>query len=213
MQVQVLVDLLHIIFINLILSADSALIIGIAIRDLRSKQRKQVLIWSTFGISFIYIIFAIFASLIINIPYLKLGSGILLIWIAAKLIIDYNHSRSHITSVRSAIKQVLLTNLIISLDNILAISALTRGNLLLIFLGVLISVSLLVWTSSFFATIVGKFPIIIYGGAGTLIYISTVMILEDLSFISHKNSLVPFICLLVTIFILLSLEIYRKRIR
>ena len=213
MKGQVIVDLLHIIFINLILSADSALIIGIAIRDLQTKQRSQVLIWSTIGISFIYIVFASFASLIINIPYLKLVSGLVLIWVAVKLIMDYNHSRNHKSSVRGAIKKILITNLIISLDNILAISALTRGNLFLIFLGVIISVSLLVWTSSFFATMVRKFPIIIYGGGGTLIYISSLMMLEDFHFISHKNSLVPFLCLVFTILILLFLEIVKKRIR
>ncbi|MDQ0199173.1 TerC family protein [Neobacillus ginsengisoli] len=199
----VLIDLLKIIFINLILSADSAFIIGIAIRELSSEQRKQVLGAVMFGISVIYILFSSLATFIIEIPFIKLAGGLVLIWIATNLFVNNNYSGNKTASVKGAIKFILTTNLIISLDNILAISAIARGNFLLIILGVSISVSLLVWISSFFTNFIVKFPSLIYGGAGTLIYVATLLILEDLHLNPHKNSTIPFLCLIITIVILI----------
>lgn len=103
MEVQILIDLLQVIFINLIMSVDSALIIGIVIRELPITKRKHILIWSLIGISLIYIFLSALSILIQMIPYVKLASGLVLVLIATKLIIDINHVRNKGESIFQAV--------------------------------------------------------------------------------------------------------------
>lgn len=206
MEVHILIDLLEVIFINLIMSVDNALIIGIVVRELPIVKRKHVLVWSIIGISSIYIFLSALSILIQRIPYVKLASGLVLIWIATKLIININLVRKNGDSVLQAIKYILIANFFISLDNALVISTLTQGNFLYVIIGIIISVSIVVWTSSFFSTLILKYPSLVYGGAGTLIYLSVLMIMEELHVFYNI-----FLSLIFTLSILTLGEMVRKR--
>ncbi|MEM1505777.1 YjbE family putative metal transport protein [Domibacillus sp. 8LH] len=206
MNIPFFIDLLNIIFVNLLLSADNALIIGMAIRELPFSQRKKVLVWTTAGIIMFYVLFSSLAALIMDIPYIKAIGGILLIWVSLKLLIENNSGGS--PSVRSAksmweaVKIIVIADLIISFDNVLAISAIAKGNSSLIFFGVLISIILLVFGSSFVAKLVSERPILNIVGSAVLVFSAFTTIFEDplLKFYELQD---PFLCLILTLIVVM----------
>ena len=158
--------LLTIIWVNIILSGDNAVVIALAARSLPPHQQKKAVFWGAGAAVILRIVLTIVAVELLKFPYLKLVGGALLLWIAVKLLVPEDDQGDGIESsanLWSAIKTILIADLVMSLDNVIAVAAAAKGSLLLLILGLAISIPLvvlvvgssLVWAFSGFAA--GRF--------------------------------------------------------
>ncbi len=174
------VQLLTIIIIDLVLAGDNAIVIGLASRKLPEDERKKVVIWGTVGAVALRIIATLAIVWLLKIPGLLLVGGIVLLWISFKLLTDNDkHEVSAGNSFWSAIGTIILADTIMSLDNVLAVGGAAHGSFLLVILGLIISVPLVVWGSTFFLKLLDKYPILLYIGSGVLAWTAGGMIAEE----------------------------------
>ena len=174
--------LLEIGFLNLLLSGDNAVVIALAVRALPRRQRLLGQIWGTMGAVVLRLLFVSVVSVLFRIPLLKLVGGLLLVWIAVKLVQPEEESGErarHGTSYWEAVWIILVADVTMSLDNVLAIAAAARGDLLLVGLGIASSVPLVVWGSGMLANLMNRYRWIIWLGGGILGYVAAEMLLED----------------------------------
>ncbi|EAX47362.1 Integral membrane protein TerC [Thermosinus carboxydivorans Nor1] len=160
--------LLSIIMINLILSSDNALAIAMASRGLPSEQRKKAVLWGSIGAVVLQILLTFTASLLLSIPYLKIIGGVMLVWIAAKLFgAEETEVIAQIESweLLPAIIKIMVANLVMSLDNVLAVAAIADGNFTLLGLGLVMSFPVIIWGSAVIVAILEKFPVVSWLGA------------------------------------------------
>lgn len=197
-----LIALGSILFLNLILSGDNAVIIAMASKKLPPKQRKKAMIWGSFGAVILRVILALIASTLLDVPYLQFLGGIALLWIAINLLTkENNHAAdTSATSLKAAIKTILFADLIMSLDNVLALAAIAQAipehKYSLIIIGLATSIPLVVFGAQMLVKLMDKFSIIIYIGAGILAYAAAEMIVSDQSigvFISQYKLWIEFI--------------------
>src|SRR3954466_6448245 len=139
--------LLKIIGVNIILSGDNAVVIALAARSLPPKQQKQAVFWGAGAAIILRVILTVFAVALLALPWLKLVGSLLLFWIGVKLLIpedDEADIQAH-DHLISAIKTILIADLVMSLDNVIAVAAAAGGNIVLLVLGLAISISPLVF--------------------------------------------------------------------
>lgn len=163
-------SLLSIILIDLVLAGDNAIVIGMAARNLKKETQKQVIIWGTVGAVVIRAAATMVVVSLLKIPGLLLVGGILLLWIAYKLLTDKkDHSQIEAkTSMWAAIRTIIIADAVMGLDNVIAVAGAAHGDFLLVIIGLLVSVPIVVWGSTLFIKWMEKFPWIIYIGAGVL---------------------------------------------
>ena len=180
-MLELLMGLLQIIFVNIVLSGDNAVVIALACRNLSLKQRKPAILIGTAGAVVFRIILTIAAVYILKIPFLQFVGGLLLIWISIKLLIQEDEGediKSH-SQLVDAIKTVIIADLIMSLDNTLAIAAVAKGNIILLSLGLALSIPLVIFGAQIIVMIMEKFPIIVYVGAGLIAWTAGELIKGD----------------------------------
>lgn len=173
--------LLAIIIIDLVLAGDNAIVIGLAARNLQKDQQKKVIFWGTFGAIIIRSLLTLVVVKLLEIPGLLFIGGLLLIWIAFKLLVeekDHGNVKSG-KSVWAAVKTIIIADTVMGLDNVLAIGGAAHGNYILVILGLLVSVPIVVWGSTLILKWVEKYPIIIYIGSGVLAWTATKMIVDE----------------------------------
>ncbi len=169
-------------FLNLLLSGDNAVVIALAVRSLPRRQRLLGQIWGTVGAVVLRLAFVGIVSLLLRIPLLRLVGGLLLIWIAYKLVqpvSDDLESGRQGTSFWQAIWIIVVADITMSLDNVLAIAAAAHGDMMLVMLGVAISLPIVVGGSGILAALMNRYSWIIWLGGGVLGYVAADMILED----------------------------------
>lgn len=170
-----------IIFIDLILAGDNAIVIGMAARKLAPAQQKKAIFWGTFGAVAIRILATVLVVELLKIPGLQLVGGLLLVWIAYKLLInDDSHKDVEAKdSLFAAVQTIVVADAAMGIDNVIAVAGAAEGHLLLVVLGLLISVPIVVWGSTLFIKVVNKFPPIVYIGSGVLAYTAAKMITHE----------------------------------
>lgn len=182
-SVQALSAVLSIIMINLILSGDNAVVIALASRNLPGNLRNKAIFWGTFGAVVVRVILTIAILWLMKIPFMQLFGGILLVWIAYKLLAEEeNHDETNIKGSKSllrAIQTIIVADLVMSLDNVLAIAAAAQGHIPLIIVGIAISIPIMVFGSTLIMKLMERFPIIIQVGVAILAYTAGEMILDD----------------------------------
>lgn len=175
-----LTALLLIVGIDLILAGDNAIVIGLAARKLPENQQKKAVIWGTVGAVAIRLMATLVVVWLLQIPGLHLIGGLLLIWIAYKLLIDEkDHEVKAEQSLAGAVRTIVIADALMGLDNVLAVAGAAHGSYLLVALGLLISVPIIVWGSTMFIKIVERFPLAIYAGAGILAFTAAKMITNE----------------------------------
>lgn len=174
-------SLLAIIGINLILSGDNAVVIALATLRLEGKEKKQGIFWGTFGAVALRIVLTAVAAFLLKIPFVQAVGGILLAFIAVKLLKgeDDDENVHAAGNLKEAIKTIIFADLLMSLDNVLAVAGASGGNLLLLILGLIISIPIVIFGSTILSNIMNKYPWIISLGAGLLGYTAGEMILKD----------------------------------
>ncbi|WP_077617152.1 TerC family protein [Bacillus sinesaloumensis] len=172
--------LLSIIVIDLVLAGDNAIVIGLAARNLPKEQQKKAIIWGTVGAILIRIVATLLVVWLLELPGLRLIGGILLVWIAYKLLVDdKNHEIEAKGSFISAIRTIVIADALMGLDNVLAVAGAAHGSFLLVVLGLIISVPIMIWGSTLFIKLIDRFPVIVTIGAAILAWTATKMIVEE----------------------------------
>ncbi|HEX9397051.1 MAG TPA: TerC family protein [Burkholderiales bacterium] len=175
------IGLAKIIGVNVVLSGDNAVVIALAARSLPTRQRKQAILWGAGAAVILRIILTIFAVKLLMLPWLKIVGGLLLFWIGIKLLVpeeddpEINASEHLLT----AIKTILIADLVMSLDNVIAVAAAAGGSLTLLILGLAISIPLVVFGATLLVTLMDRFPIIITVGAGLIGWVAGEMLVTD----------------------------------
>jgi YjbE family integral membrane protein len=171
-----------IIWVNIILSGDNAVVIALAARSLPAHQQKQAVIWGAAAAVVLRIVLTIVAVELLKLPYLKLLGGVLLLWIAVKLLVPEEDGGDGIKSssnLWAAIKTILIADLVMSLDNVIAVAAVAKGSIVLLVLGLLISIPLVVFGATMLMKLMETYPVIITVGAALIGYVAGEMLVTD----------------------------------
>ncbi len=170
-----------IVVIDLVLSGDNAVVIGMAARNLPPDQRRRAIILGAGGAIGLRVLFTALVAVLLGIPLLQAAGGLLLLWIALKLLRDQRqgHDVKEGGSLFEAVRTIILADVVMSLDNILAVGGAAHGSLPLLLFGLALSMPLILFGSSLVATLMNRFAWLVYLGAGVLAYTAAEMILED----------------------------------
>lgn len=174
-----------IIVINLVLSGDNAVVIALASRNLPAKQQKLAIFWGSAGAIILRAVLTIGVVLLLKIPFLKAIGGALLIFIAVRLLKEDGCASEVCESAGSlweAVKTIIIADILMSTDNVLAIAGASRGNIPLLILGLALSIPIIIGGSQILLLGMKKFPLIIYLGAGVLGWTAGEMIVTDARF-------------------------------
>ena len=175
------VGLLKIIGVNIILSGDNAVVIALAARSLPAKQQKAAVLWGSGAAVVMRIILTIFAVALLTLPWLKLIGSLLLFWIGIKLLIPEEEEENVDASENliAAIKTILIADLVMSIDNVIAVAAAAGGSMTLLILGLAISIPLVIFGSTLLLHLMERWPIIITIGGGLLGFVAGEMLVTD----------------------------------
>lgn len=185
----------QIIIIDILLGGDNAVVIALASRRLPAAQRRQAIFWGIFGAVALRVLLIFFALQLLRIPFLKLGGGVLLLWIGAKLLLPQKEGAGHdidaSTHLLGAIRTIIVADAVMSLDNVIAIAAAAKDHVGLVVFGLVVSVPIIVWGSRFVLKLMDRFPIVIVGGAALLGWIAGDMIAHDVALHEQVVALLP----------------------
>ncbi len=176
------VSVLRIIGINIILSGDNAIVIALACRSLPPRQRVIGIILGAGAAVILRILFTIVVQQLLDVPWLKLIGGLVLLWIAVKLLLGEEASEDSVksgTNVWEAVKIVAIADVVMSLDNVLAIAAAAGGNTNLIIFGLVISIPLVVFGATLLTWLLDRVPILVWVGSALLGWVAGELIATE----------------------------------
>jgi YjbE family integral membrane protein len=171
-----------IIWVNIILSGDNAVVIALAARSLPAHQQSKAVMWGAGAAVVLRIVLTIVAVELLKLSYLKLIGGALLFWIAVKLLVPEDDGGDGVKSssnLMGAIKTILVADLVMSLDNVIAVAAVAKGSITLLVLGLLISIPLVVFGATMLMKLMESYPVIITVGAALIGYVAGEMLVTD----------------------------------
>jgi YjbE family integral membrane protein len=174
--------LFSIVIIDLILAGDNAVVIAMAVRSLPKEQRKKGIMFGAGAAVLLRVILTFFVAQLLQISFIKLVGGILITWIAIKLFIEgapEETIKREATTVAQAIKIIVIADITMALDNMLAVGGASHGNLFLLLFGLGLSIPFVVFTSNLLSMLMDKYPVIIYIGAAILGKVGGEMIITD----------------------------------
>ncbi len=173
--------LLNIIFINIILSGDNAVVIAMAVRSLPPKERQWGIILGTAGAVLLRIALTFVAAKLLEVSFVKLAGGLLILWIAFKLLLPEPEGDNvkEVHGLRQAVITILMADLVMSLDNVLGVAGAANGNLLLLLIGLATSIPIVVFASNIITKLMDRFPVIVLLGAAVLGRVAGEMIMSD----------------------------------
>src|SRR3954466_11039468 len=176
--------LAKIIGVNIILSGDNAVVIALAARSLPQKQQKQAIFWGAGAAIVLRIVLTLFAVALLSLPWLKLVGSVLLFWIGIKLLIPEDEDDDVAASehLLTAIKTILIADLVMSLDNVIAVAAAAQGSVTLLVLGLAISIPLVIFGATLLVKAMERFPVIITVGAGLIGWVAGEMLATEIAF-------------------------------
>ena len=177
--------LLLIIWVNIILSGDNAVVIALAARSLPLEQQKKAVMWGAGAAVVLRIVLTVVAVKLLTLPYLKIIGGLLLFWIAIGLLVpeDGGEDVDSSDNLFQAIKTILIADLVMSLDNVIAVAGVAKGSMLLLVLGLAISIPLVIFGATMLMKLMERFPVIITAGAGILGWVAGEMLVTDPSLV------------------------------
>jgi YjbE family integral membrane protein len=182
---------LEIIVLNVILSGDNAVVIALACRGLPQSQRKMGIALGALVAVVLRVIFTVLVASLLNTPFLRIAGALLLLWIAIKLLTDEpGEDEGSIASsdrLIKAVQTVAIADIVMSLDNVLAIAAVAKDSLALLVLGLVISIPLIVAGASLITNLLERFPILIWAGAGLLGWVAGEMLVSDPWFVQQMG--------------------------
>lgn len=175
-------SLFGIVIVDLVLAGDNALVIGMAARGLPERLQKKAIFFGTAAAILIRTGLTFIVFWLLKIPLLRLAGGLILLWIAYNLLSEGEREKQEMynsRSLREAIRTIIVADVVMGLDNVLAIAGVSHGSILLVVLGLLISVPIMIWSSTIIVKLLHRFPQILYLGSGVLAWTAAGMILDE----------------------------------
>lgn len=191
--------ILQIVVIDLLLGGDNAVVIALACRRLDPRRRMQGILWGTLGAICMRVLLIAFALALLDIPYLKIVGAVLLLWIGVRLMLPDDESHDKIqgaSSIWAAVRTIILADLVMSLDNVVAIAAAAQNTIpdhriLYVIFGLLLSVPIIVWGSTLVLKLIDRYPVVVTLGAGLLGWIAGGMLVTDVALTPWLRQLDP----------------------
>ena len=179
--------LFQIVLIDILLGGDNAVVIALACRNLPHRRRMQGILWGTAGAILLRVLLIAFALVLLEIPFLKIVGAILLLWIGIKLLAPAEDAHGNITggtSIMSAVRTIIIADLAMSLDNVIAIAGAAQNahvdhQLYYVIFGLCLSVPIIVWGSTLVLKLIDRFPLVVTFGGGLLGWIAGGMLITD----------------------------------
>jgi len=185
------VGLVKIVWINIILSGDNAVVIALAARSLPPHQQKQAVFFGSAAAVVLRILLTIVAARLLALPYLQIVGGLLLLWIGVQLLSDEDESEGGAKTqgtLFAAVRTILIADLVMSLDNVIAVAAAAQGSMTLLILGLAISIPLVIFGSTLMIRLMERFPVIIVLGAALIGWVGGETIASDASLVDKLAS-------------------------
>jgi len=174
---------LGILAIDLILSGDNAVVIALAVRQLKGDTRRKAIILGATGAVLLRLFFAAIVTFLLQIPLLQAVGGALLIWVAWKLVHDSPGGEENEVqaggNLWEAIRIIIIADVVMSLDNVVALVGVSGGNLALLVFGLALTIPLIIWGSTLLSALLDRWRWLTYVGAGILVYVAVEMLFED----------------------------------
>lgn len=208
-------SLINIIFIDLILAGDNAIVIGMAARKLPHSVQKKAILYGTAGAVLLRIVATLIVVWLLGIPWLLAIGGVMLVYIAYKVLAD-DGGHDNIEAkdkLWPAIRTIIVADAAMGLDNVIAVAGASQQHMVLVVIGLLISVPIVVWGSTLFIKLLDKLPWIAYAGAGVLAYTAAKMITEEPHFLHffEENSVLRYSLIVLVIAIVLLAGFLKKK--
>jgi YjbE family integral membrane protein len=177
-----LTALFSIVIIDLILAGDNAVVIAMAVRSLPHDKRKKGILFGAGAAVLLRVVATFFVAQLLTMSYVKLIGGAVILWIAVKLFIEgvpEDQQERRATTIWEAIKIIVIADITMSIDNMLAVGGASHGNLFLLLFGLALSIPFVVFTSNLLSMLMDKYPVIIYIGAAILGKVGGEMMITD----------------------------------
>lgn len=174
--------LLGIIWMDLLLSGDNAVVIALVCKNLPEHQQRQGMIYGTAAAVVLRIVGAAFAGYLMALPGLSVAAGLYLLYVSVKLITDAGHAEDAPeakTTLRAAITTIALADIGMSLDNVMAVAGMAHGSTTLMAIGIIISIPMMIVGASLISGIIGRYPWLVWAGAGLLAWVAGGIIMHD----------------------------------
>ena len=178
------IGLLKIVWINIILSGDNAVVIALAARSLPAGQQKKAIFWGSGAAVVLRIALTVVAAKLLELSFLQIAGGLLLLWIGVQLLSDEEEGDGHAKetgSLMAAVRTILIADLVMSLDNVIAVAAAAKGSLTLLILGLAISIPLVSFGSTLMIKLMARFPAIVMLGAALIGWVGGETIASDVA--------------------------------
>ena len=176
------IGLIKIVWINIILSGDNAVVIALAARSLPPAQQKKAVLFGSGAAVVLRIVLTVVAAKLLALPYLQIAGGLMLLWIGVQLLgseEDGEGESKEYGSMLAAVRTILIADLVMSLDNVIAVAATAQGNMVLLILGLAISIPLVIFGSTLMIKLMERFPVIVILGAGLIGWVGGETIMND----------------------------------
>ena len=175
---------LGILAIDLILSGDNAVVIALAVRQLKGDTRRRAIILGATGAVLLRLFFAAIITFLLQIPLLQAVGGVLLLWVAWKLVHDSPGGEEDDEvqaggNLWAAVRIIIIADVVMSLDNVVALVGVSGGNLALLVFGLALTIPLIIWGSTLLSALLDRWRWLVYVGAGILVYVAVEMLFED----------------------------------
>jgi len=178
------IGLLKIIWINIILSGDNAVVIALAARSLPPEQQRKAILIGSGAAVVLRIALTVVAAKLLAMPYLQIIGGLLLFWIGIQLLSEEDgddEGEPKAANLMTAVRTILIADLVMSLDNVIGVAAAAKGDEVLLIIGLAISIPLVVFGSSMMIKMMERFPIIVVFGAGLIGWVGGETIVSDVA--------------------------------
>lgn len=174
---------LGILAIDLILSGDNAIVIALAVRQLKGDTRRKAIILGATGAVLLRLFFAAIVTFLLQIPLLQAVGALLLLWVAWKLVHDSPGDEKNDMqaggNIWEAVRIIIIADVVMSLDNVIALVGVSGGNLWLLVFGLVLTIPLIIWGSTLLSALLDRWRWLVYAGAGILVYVAVEMLFED----------------------------------
>lgn len=175
-------SLFSIVIIDLILAGDNAVVIAMAVRSLPKEQRRNGILFGAGAAVLLRVVLTFFVAQLLQVNFLKLAGGALILWIAVKLFVEgapEETAGKEAKTIGQAVKVIIIADITMAVDNMLGVAGASHGNLLLLLFGLGLSIPFVIFTSNLLSMLMDRFPIIIYIGAAILGKVGGEMMITD----------------------------------
>jgi YjbE family integral membrane protein len=178
-----IIALAQIMLINVVLSGDNAVVIALACRRLSPAHQKQAFLWGSAGVVVLMVGLTACVVFLLSLPYLEIAGSLLLLWIGIKLLVAEEAAEegkvAQKSTLAAAIRTIIIADIIMSLDNVLAMAAAAKGHMWMLTVGLIITVPVILFGSALLIKLMDRFPILVMIGAALIGWVAGEMIISD----------------------------------